>query len=136
MTPMAHISLVSCQLRFSRLLDVHSVHWLAMSALVEYLRCHVTRRAACGREYMELLFIHNPAQAKICDQKICVVLRRSEQQVLWLEISMYDPMIVQVCDGGESGSNQVRSVSLIIGAFATDAIEELAAKGEVGNEIH
>ena len=48
---------------------------------------------------------------------------------------MYDAVVVEVGDGAEGGSDQIRSIRFVIGAFAADAIEQLAAKGEVRDEV-
>jgi hypothetical protein len=48
---------------------------------------------------------------------------------------VYDTVVVEVCDGREGCADQVRCVGLEVGALAADAVEELAAKGEVGDEV-
>ena len=49
---------------------------------------------------------------------------------------MDNAVVVKVGDGGESGSDEVRGVRLVVGAFPADAIEELAAECEVGYEVY
>lgn len=44
---------------------------------------------------------------------------------------MYDAVIVEVCDCGESRSNQVGGVGLVVVALSTNAIEQLASEGKV-----
>jgi hypothetical protein len=48
---------------------------------------------------------------------------------------MDDAVVVKVGDCGEGGTDEVRSVGLVVGAFAADAIEELAAEGEVSDKV-
>ena len=45
-------------------------------------------------------------------------------------------MVVQVGDGGEGGADQGGGVGLVVAAFAADAVEELAAEREVGDEVY
>jgi hypothetical protein len=49
---------------------------------------------------------------------------------------MHNAMIVQVGDGGKSGTNEVGSVGLVVGAFATDTIEKLATKGKICDKVY
>jgi hypothetical protein len=49
---------------------------------------------------------------------------------------MYDTMVVEVCDGGECGTDEVGGIRLIVGAFATNAIEELASKSKISDEVY
>lgn len=55
---------------------------------------------------MKLFLIHDPRQSKVGYQKIRVVFWGSEQEVLRLQISMDDTMVVKVCDGREGRSNE------------------------------
>ncbi len=48
---------------------------------------------------------------------------------------MYDAMVVEVCNSGEGSAHEFGSVGLVVRAFAADAVEELAAEGEVGDEV-
>ena len=48
---------------------------------------------------------------------------------------MYYAVVVQVCDGREGCADQVRCVGLEVGALAADAVEQLAAESEVGDEV-
>lgn len=67
-----------------------------MARLLENLGRHIARRATgCGQN-MKLLFVHNSRQAKICDQQVRIVLGRSEQQILGLEVSVHDTMVMQI----------------------------------------
>lgn len=49
---------------------------------------------------------------------------------------MHDAVIMQVCDGRERGSNEVRGVRLEVIAFSADTIKKLAAQGEVGHQVY
>ena len=48
---------------------------------------------------------------------------------------MHDAVIVEVCDGGKRGSNQIASVGLVVVSFATNAVEQLSSEGKIGNEV-
>jgi hypothetical protein len=48
---------------------------------------------------------------------------------------MYDTVIVEVGDSGESCSNQVGGVGFVVVAFSADAVKQLASKREVGNKV-
>lgn len=72
---------------------------------------------------MELFFVHDPGQTKVCNEKVRIVLRSSEQQIFRLQVSMDNPVVMEVCDGGQSRTNQVGRVSFVVGALSTDAIE-------------
>lgn len=81
------------------------LHGLTVTCLFEDLRSHVARSTAGCSQDMELLLIHDPRQAKIRYQQVCIVFGCSEQQILWLEVSVDNSMVVQICHGGQSGSN-------------------------------
>ena len=49
---------------------------------------------------------------------------------------MDDAVVVEIGDGGECGADQVGGVRLVVGAFPADAVEELAAEGQVGDQIY
>jgi hypothetical protein len=60
-----------------RTLEV-SLHWLSMAGFPKDLRGHVARGSTGCRQDMELLFIHDPRQSKIRNEKVCVILWCSE----------------------------------------------------------
>jgi hypothetical protein len=112
------------------------LHWLSMSSLSEDLRCHVTRcSASCGQD-MELLFIHNSRQSEVGNQQISVVFWGSEQQILRLQVSMHDAVVMKVCDSRKCGADKIASIRFVVVALSADAVEQLAAKCEVGNKVH
>ena len=82
-----------------------------------------------------MLIVHDPGQSKIGDQQIGVVLGGAEEEVLGLEITVHDAVGVEVGDSGEGGEDQGGGVGFIVVTFAADAVEELAAQGEVGDEV-
>lgn len=106
-----------------------------MAALVEDLGRHVTRSSAGRGQDVELLLVHDARQAKIGNHEICIVFGGAEQQVLGFEIAMHNAVVVEVCDGRQSGTDEVCSIALVVGALATNAIEQLAAKGQVRHEV-
>jgi hypothetical protein len=115
--------------------DRPDVDGLAVAALSEDLWRHVARCAAgCGQD-VELLFVHDAAEAEVGDEQVGVVFGGAEEEVLGFEVAVYDAVVVEVCDGREGCADQVRCVGLEVGAFAADAVEELAAEGEVGDEV-
>jgi hypothetical protein len=63
---------------------------------------------------VKLLFIHDSAEPKVCDKQISVVFWGSEEQVLWLEVSMHDSMIVEICYSRKRSSNEVGGIGFII----------------------
>lgn len=94
-----------------------------MSCLLEYLGGHVTRRPAGSGKDVKLFLVHYSRQAKVCYQKIGVVFRSPEQEILRFEITVHNAMIVKVCDRGKSGTNEVCSVRFVVRAFAADTVE-------------
>jgi hypothetical protein len=84
---------------------------------------------------VELFLVHDTRQSKVGDQQISIVLWRPEEQVLRLQIAMYDAVVVEIRDGRESGSNEVRSVGFVVIAFSADAVEQLAAERKIGDEV-
>lgn len=107
-----------------------------MSCLLEYLGGHVARRPAGSSKDMKLFLVHYSRQAKVCYQKIGVVFRGSEQEILRFEITVYNAMIVKVCDRGKSCTNEVGSVRLVIGAFAADTVEQFTTKGKICDKVY
>jgi hypothetical protein len=84
---------------------------------------------------MELLFVHNSAQSEVGNQQIGVVFRCAEEEVLGLEISVHDAVVVEISDCGERGADEVCCIGLVVVPFTADAVEELSTEGEVGYEI-
>lgn len=112
------------------------IHWLSVSALFEDLWRHVARRPTGCSQDVELLFVHYPGQAEICYQQICVVLGRTEEQILRLQVPVNDAMVVKICHCRQRGSDQVCCVALEVTAFSAYAIEELSAERKVCHEIY
>lgn len=54
---------------------------------------------------MELLLIHNPGQAKVGKKEIRIIFWGTEQQVLRLEISVHNSMVMQVSHGRQDGTD-------------------------------
>jgi hypothetical protein len=93
MTPMAQISLEK-ELALCTKPGSFALHWLAVTGLSEDLWRHVAWCSTRCCQNVELLLIHDAGQAKISDQKIGVVFRCSEKQILGLQVSVYDSMVV------------------------------------------
>lgn len=85
---------------------------------------------------MELLLVHDPAEAEIRNQEIRVIFRRAEEEVFRFQVAMDNSVVMEVGNGRQGGSDQLGCVGFKVGAFATDAIEELTAKCEVGHEVY
>lgn len=49
---------------------------------------------------------------------------------------MHDAVVVQVCHSGKNGTNKIRSVGFVVTALSANAIEKLATKRKIGNQIH
>lgn len=90
------------------------VHRLSVPRLLENLWRHVPGGSTCRRKHVKGLLVHDPAQSKICNQQIRVVLRRPEQQILGLQVAMNDAMIVEVGNGGEGSADEVGGVGFIV----------------------
>jgi len=84
---------------------------------------------------VELLFVHDAAEAEVGNQQVGVVFGCTEEKVLGLQVAVYYAVVVEVCDGREGCADQVRCVGFKVGALAADAVEELAAESEVGDEV-
>jgi hypothetical protein len=111
------------------------LHWLAVACFPKNLRSHVAWCSARGGKNVELLLIHDSRQSEVRDQQIRVVLWCSEKKVLRLQVSMYDAVVVKICNCGQGCSHEVGRVGFVVVAFATDAIEELASKREVSDKV-
>jgi hypothetical protein len=48
---------------------------------------------------------------------------------------MYDAVVVEICDGRKSRSDEVCCVRFVVVSFSADAVEQLAAERKVGNEV-
>ena len=70
------------------------LHWLPVAGFLEYLRRHIPRCAARRGEDVELLLVHDPGQAKVCDEQICVVFRSAEEKVLGFQVAVDDSVVV------------------------------------------
>lgn len=85
---------------------------------------------------MELLFVHDTRQAKVCNQQISVVFGRAEQQILGLQIAVYNAVVVKIRDSGQRRSYEVCCVRLVVVALSADAVEQLASKRKVGYKVY
>jgi hypothetical protein len=81
---------------------------------------------------VELFLVHDSRQSEIGNQQIRIILRGSEQEILWLQVSMYNTMVVEIGNSGESRSHQVGGIGFIVVTFSADAIKKLASKRKVG----
>ena len=109
-TPIAHMSLVQ-MLALNHEMAQCALHRFAVSSFAEDLRCHVTWRSACR-----------------CQD--------AEQEVLRLQVSMYDAVVVKVCDSRKRGTDKITSVRFVIVALSADAVEKLASKRKVGDKVN
>jgi hypothetical protein len=75
-----------------------------------------------------LLLVHYAGEAEVGDQEVSVIFRGAEEEVLGLEVAVDDAMVVEVGYCAEGCADEVRGVGLVVGAFAADAVEELAAE--------
>jgi hypothetical protein len=49
---------------------------------------------------------------------------------------MHNAMVVEICDGGQNGADQISGVGFIVTALTTDAIKEFSSQREVRNKIY
>ncbi len=63
---------------------------------------------------MKLFFIHDSRQTKIGDEEICVVFGGPKEEILRLQISMHDAVVVQIRDRGQCRPDQVGSVRFVV----------------------
>lgn len=134
-TPIAQISLYEL-LAVRDWRSCRHLHRLAVASLSEDLRSHVAWSSTGCCQDMKLFFIHNARQSKVSNQQVGIVFWRTEQQVLGLQISVYNSMVVEVGDSGECCSNQVCGIRLVVVALSTDAVEQLASKRKVGHKVY
>jgi hypothetical protein len=84
---------------------------------------------------VELLFVHDAAEAEVGDEEVGVVFGCAEQKVLGLEVAVYYAVVVEVCDGREGCANEVSCVGFEVGALAADAVKQLAAESKVRDKV-
>lgn len=85
-----------------------------MSAFLEDLGRHVAGRTACSGQNVKLLLVHDPGQSEICDQQVGVIFWCSEEEVLGLEIAMYDAMIMEIGYSGKRGTDKVGGIGFVV----------------------
>ena len=115
--------------------DGPQVDGLAVAGLAEDLGRHVAGGAAGGGQDVELVLVHDAREPEVGDEQVGVVLGRAEQQVLGLEVAVHDAVLVEVGNGRQHRADQVRRVRLVVRALAADAVEQLAAQRQVGDEV-
>ncbi|KFY08530.1 hypothetical protein V491_08429, partial [Pseudogymnoascus sp. VKM F-3775] len=71
------------------------IDWFPVARLLEDLRRHVARRPARGGQHVEVLVVHDAAQAEVGDEQVGVVLGGAEEQVLGLEVAVHDAVGVE-----------------------------------------
>ena len=94
-----------------------------MPTFLEDFRGHVAWGSAGRCKYVEGLFIHDPRQAKVGDEKICGVFWSSEEQILWLQIPMDDTMVVEICHSGQRRTYEICGITLVVATFPAYSIE-------------
>lgn len=104
-----------------------------MPCLFEYLRRHVPRGAACRGEHMELFLVHYPRQSKVRNQQVRIIFGRAEQEVLRLQISVDNSMVVEVCNGRKGCANEVSGIRFIVATLTANSVEELASQGQISD---
>ena len=67
----------------------------------KYVRTARSRRTYAGgttdlRQEVELLIVHDPAETKVCNHDVCILVLRAEEQVLGLQVPVDDVVRVQV----------------------------------------
>lgn len=107
-----------------------------MTRLPENFRRHVTRSSTSRGKNVELLLIHDTRQAEVGNQQVSVVFWRPEQQILRLEISVYDAMVMKIRNSGKSCSYEVGGIRFVVVALAANAVEELASERQIGYQVH
>lgn len=81
-----------------------------MTALFENLGSHVAGGATGGGQDVELFLVHDAREAKIGNEEVGIVLGGAEEQVLGLQVTVDDAVVVEVGDGGEGGPDEVGRV--------------------------
>ena len=115
---------------------MHYSHRLAVPGFPEDLGSHVSRSSTGGSEHVKLLLVHDARQAKVSDQQVGVIFGRAEQQILGLQVSMDNAVVVEIGNSGQGRADKVCSIRLVVVALSADAIEELASQRQVGYKVH
>eukprot|EP00967_Tisochrysis_lutea_P129647 scaffold223157_cov30-Tisochrysis_lutea.AAC.1 len=97
------------------------------------LRCHVERRAAQRLGHISLL--HVASKAKVGDLQHGVRHCRGEEQVLWLEVSVYQVVIAQVAQSLRELSQIVARLRLCLRPFRTDDTHEVSSGAELHDKV-
>lgn len=48
---------------------------------------------------------------------------------------MHNAVVVEVCDGGQYGADEVGGIGFVVASFATNAVEKFAAESEFDDEV-
>ena len=106
--------------------NTKDVSLTVVTLFLEELRGDVARAAAPQIQLFRLVFDHG-GQAEVRNLQVPVVLLRGEEQVLWLQIPMYNVFGVQVLECTDKVLHHGPCVRLSVQALALDLVEELAA---------
>lgn len=112
------------------------LHRFAVTCLLEDLRSHVAWRAACSCKNVKCLLVHDARQAKVRYQQVGVVLWGTEEEVLRLQITVYDSVVMQICNRGKSRSDQVGGVGLVVAPLATYSIKKLPSERKIRHQVY
>ena len=107
----------------------------SVALLREDLRRHVRRRAHGGCEQPQVVAVDDFAEPEVADEQTRRGAACFEQQVFWLEVAVHDAVGVQVGDAGRDLLHELGRVGFVQGPARVDAVEQLAALGELGHEV-
>ncbi len=77
---------------------------------------------------MELFLFHYTAQPEVRNHDVCILSRRSEEQVLGLEITMNDTTVVDILDG-------LHDSAFMVVALGTYPVKKLSATAQVEAKV-
>ena len=96
----------------------------------EHLRGDVVRRAGSSLHSMNTATFHYLRQAEVNDFEVGIIRLSLEQEILWLQITMYNVLCVAVVKRLQNLAEDLRSLVLFEELCLDDAIEQLAASAK------
>ena len=85
---------------------------LSQVLFVQKIRTHTRGTAEFNKEG-HLVRLDQPAEGKITDNDVCILLRIPEQHIFWLEVAVDDAKFVKVCNCAKDGPNDICSFPVI-----------------------
>lgn len=111
--------------------DAHCkvINWASMILTSHYFRRHVTRRAW---SVLCIILTPNSGNTKVCDAQVTITLY---DEVLWLDISVYNILVVDVLETSYETCDKKSSCLLVEFTISANVVAQITSWQVVHNQV-